>query len=150
LQRLQAGAGAVQVGVQLPVAEVPGGEVCGMDGQGGLADPRRAGDGCDSRAGSPPSTVTGAAASAAHWDEEASQRREEVLAAGEPGHVGGKLAGRPRGRAGRLARRGPQGRVGAQDGPLQPLQLWAGFDAELADQELAGLLVGRERLGLPT
>jgi hypothetical protein len=30
------------------------------------------------------------------------------------------------------------------------LQLWAGFDAELADQELAGLLVGRERLGLPT
>jgi hypothetical protein len=150
LQRLQAGAGAVQVGVQLPVGEVTGGEVRGVDGQGGLADPGRAGDGRDRRAGSPPGAVTGPAAGVARRDEVASQHREEVLAAGEPGHVGGKLARRPRGRPGRLARWGPQGRVGAQDGPLQPLQRWAGFDAELADQELAGLLVGRERLGLPT
>ena len=30
------------------------------------------------------------------------------------------------------------------------MQRWAGFDAELADQPLAGLLVGRQRLGLAT
>lgn len=104
MQRLQAGAGAVQVGVQLPVGELPGSQVGGVDGQGGLADPGRAGDGRDRHAGSPPSAVTGAAASPAHRDQETGQDREQVLAAGEPGHVGRKLARCPRGRPGRLGR----------------------------------------------
>ena len=79
-----------------------------------------------------------------------------------PAAVRGRAAGRARGpgSAGRAAgpERGPaaaadpgrvEGRVLPQDRALEPLQSGPRFQAELADQDLAGRPVGAERFGLP-
>ncbi len=72
-------------------------------------------------------------------------------AAGEAGHVGRELRGdQPDRRTGeRRGWRVVQTRIGAQDRLLQTAQLRAGLEPQLGDQEAAGVLVGRQRLGLP-
>lgn len=136
-----AGAGALEVDVELPVRERAPRLVRHVHGEGGLADAADAGQ---RRDGHHPAARVGRG-------EHLAQFGDEGRAAGEVGH-GRRELGRAHGGGGRfrLGRGGfGEGGVGAQDALLELAQSGARLDAELLGEQPAGVRVDRERLGLP-
>jgi hypothetical protein len=125
----------VQVHVELPVGEAPGQPVGGVDRQGGLAHPGRARHRHDRHV---PVVV-----------QQGAELVDQPGVADEVARVHRKLRRPDRhrrlGRAGRDHQRG----VAGEDGPLEPLELGPGLDAQLLDQPLACPGKGRQRVGLP-
>jgi hypothetical protein len=112
--------------------------VGGADREGRLADPWLAGDHRDGD--------LAVAWLPSHHPEKGG---ECVLAAGEAGHGGGKLAGRPgRGRCPVRLARGRERRVGGQDRPFEPLQVRAWFESQLLGENGTGVTVDPQRLAL--
>jgi hypothetical protein len=126
--RVVVGVEAAQVGVELPVREVPAHPVRPVHGQGGLADPGGTGDGRDHH---------GAGGAAV---QDAVQPAQLLLPPGERGEVGGQLR---RGDGGGARAGDP---IAAQDGPVHPLHPGVGVEARLVGEPGTDLGVDRERL----
>jgi hypothetical protein len=133
-----------QVDVQLPVGELVDDLVRPVHGQSGLADPGGTGDGRDHHG----------AALRRGFVQQAAECFQLVGASGEVSYRHGKLVWHRRGRGVAVGCPGGgvgkvQGRIGAQDLPVELLQRRAGVGAQLVGQPQAYLMVVGQRLARP-